>query len=420
MWQRNGWILALGFIAACLDDVSSPAGHTHQPLAALPRSEHLWVFHIAGGPYADHIQLVAIGDQPDAGGLRVFRPIWSRAWDGSPVNDFEDLQATALEPPGQRWEESTRLKSHGEPSDGSTLIDSVQPATAVDTTAWTWTLQSTRNGETLELTYRLIADTAFGMLTLADGTSYPMFGVRFDSAAENLIAPPLPAATQDSQPVVLIRLDDASATDRDFLQRLSARGLTAELAVPTRFLGGEGKLTWQDVRDWRSVGIGVVMHSRYHLSTNADAQHFIGETVGGFLEMAAHGFASHIFVQPGTWRDSIYFDSPAKLHTWRGALLRTFATVSECYAYRSSLLAPADSFRLGISHSTISDGVSNAWISSTWQKALRARYATVFLVHTYRLKTPDQLDWFLDLVADAKARGVVRVVANSEELFESP
>jgi len=162
------------------------------------------------------------------------------------------------------------------------------------------------------------------------------------------------------------------------------------------------------------------MHSRYHLSTNADAQHFIGETVGGFLEMAAHGFASHIFVQPGTWRDSIYFDSPAKLHTWRGALLRTFATVSECYAYSSSLLAPTDSFRLGISHTTISDGVSNGWISSTWQKALRPRYATVFLVHTYRLKTPDQLDWFLDLVADAKARGVVRVVANSEELFESP
>src|SRR5690349_2813344 len=206
MWQRNGWVLALGFIAACLDDVSSPPRHTQQPLAALPRSEHLWVFHIAGGPYADHIQLVAIGDQPDAGGLPVFRPIWSRAWDGSPVNDFDDLQATALEPPGQRWEESTQLKSHAQSSDGSTLIDSVyEPGTAGDTTKWTWTLQSTRNGETLELTYRLIADTAFGMLTLADGTSYPMFGVRFDSAAVNLIAPPLPAATHDSQPVVLIR-----------------------------------------------------------------------------------------------------------------------------------------------------------------------------------------------------------------------
>jgi len=44
----------------------------------------------------------------------------------------------------------------------------------------------------------------------------------------------------------------------------------------------------------------------------------------------------------------------------------------------------------------------------------------VFLVHTFRLTRPDQLDWFLDLVAAAKARGSVRVVSTSAELFGSP
>ena len=43
----------------------------------------------------------------------------------------------------------------------------------------------------------------------------------------------------------------------------------------------------------------------------------------------------------------------------------------------------------------------------------------MFLVHTVRLQTPNQLDWFLDQVAAAKARGAVRVVANSEDLFVS-
>ena len=165
--------------------------------------------------------------------------------------------------------------------------------------------------------------------------------------------------------------------------------------------------------------MGVAVHSRYHLSTGADAQHFMGETVGGFAEMAAHGLPSSVFVQPGTWRDSIYFDSPAKLRTWRGALLRTFATVSECYAYPYWVL-PADTLELGLSHVTISDGASDTLVRAWWRAALRPDHATVFLVHTFRLKSPDQLDWFLDMVTAAKAEGSVRVVSNSAELFGAP
>ena len=76
--------------------------------------------------------------------------------------------------------------------------------------------------------------------------------------------------------------------------------------------------------------------------------------------------------------------------------------------------------KIGLSHVTISDGLSERSIRSAWQVALRPNHATVFLVHTFHLKSLDQLDWFLDMVAAAKAQGSVRVVSNSAELFGPP
>jgi hypothetical protein len=385
---RKAWILmALLLAAACSDSVTAPVAVVPPAdpalvTAAALRGAHLWVFHISGGRYAEHIQLVMMGDGTSRQTRRLFRPIASRAWDGTTTNDFARLRARPDDPTGLRW----------------TLRDA--------------------SGHTLRLAYTLRGDTATGALTLRDATRYPLVGVRFSAAVVTLIAPALAQTSHDSQPAVLIRLDDVPGTDRDFLGRLQARGLTAEIAVPTRFAGQPNRLTWDELRSWRAAGMGVVLHSRYHLSTGADAQHFISETVGGFAEMAAHGFATHVFVQPGTWRDSIYFDSPTKLHTWRGALLRTFTTVAECYARRYSL-PRADSLALGLPHVTISDGISDSVTRRIWEVALRPNHVTVFLVHTARLTTPNQLDWFLDDVATARARGAVRVVANSEDLFWS-
>jgi len=385
MWQRNIWILTLGLSVACLDVGTAPAGDnpTSSVGASQAPGEHLWVFHVAGGQYAAHIQLLAIGDRANAQGRRVFRPIPSRAWDGTPTNDLAGFQVT---------------------------VD--------DSVGTSWTLRS-KEGETLRLAYAVAGDTATGALTLADGTSYPAFGVRFDSAAVDLVASPLAPINYNSLPVVLIRLDDVFTSDRDFLARLAARGLAAEIAVPTRLAGLPNHLNWDELRQWRASGMGVVAHSRYHLNTGADAQHFVAEVVGGLVDLRAEGLASSIFVQPGSWRDSILFDVPAKTHTWRGSLLRTFTTVSECYTYAYSL-PRADSVELGISHANISDGSSNQWIRAAWRIALQPNHATVFLVHTFRLQTQDQLDWFLDMVAAAKASGSVRVVSTSAEMFGLP
>src|SRR5713101_1433151 len=99
MWQRNLTVLALGLSVACLDVGTAPSG----PLSSQAPGEHLWVFHIAGGPYAGHIQLLAIGDRANAHGHRVFRPIPSRAWDGTPTNDFAGFQVTVDDSAGSSW-----------------------------------------------------------------------------------------------------------------------------------------------------------------------------------------------------------------------------------------------------------------------------------------------------------------------------
>jgi len=99
--------------------------------------------------------------------------------------------------------------------------------------------------------------------------------------------------------------------------------------------------------------------------------------------------ASDIFVQPGSWRDSILFDVPAKTHSWRGSLLRTFTTVSECYTYFYYLYVPrADSLELGLSHTTVSDGASNQWIRTAWRVALQPNHATVFISPHLPQSTP--------------------------------
>ncbi len=380
-YGRRLWSVVLLLSVACSGGLFAPTPAGSSRLA----SEHLWVFHIDGGAYAAHVQLVAIGDHArpiQSATGRVFRPLASRAADGSVTNDLAAFVATANDSTGLRW-----------------------------------TLRRA-DGNALQLAYTIAGDTASGALRLPDGTRYPVVGVRFDSAAANLIAPPFVPVSGSQPPVVLLRLDDTQGTDRDFLRRLKARGLTAEIAVPTRLVGRGNNLTWQELGEWRAKGMGIVMHSRFHLKSSAHGQHLIAEIVGGFAEMKAHGFATSIFVQPGSWGDSIYFDSPTKLATWRGALLRTFATVSECYAYQP-LLARSAISPLGIGHVTISDGASDARIRQYWDVAQQPNHATVILVHTFRLRTKNQLDWFLDLVAAAQARGTVRVVANSEALFSA-
>ena len=372
-------LLALSL--ACIERAAGPDGTPRIPQRHAP-AVHFWVFHIAGGPFDAHVQLAMIRDRPTARGEREFRALPSTSWDGSAVNDFAGYEAVAGDSTGRLW----LFRSSG-----------------VDV---------------MRLAYDVVGDTATGSLTFNSGEMYPVMGVRFQRSAASLtIAPALPSSALmgDSTPTVLVRLDDAMGTDRAFLQRLADRGLVAEIAAPTRLVGGPGRLTWDELQFWRARQMGVVAHSRYHQPTGAGGASFVAEVVGGMTDMDAIGMRTTIFVQPGSWTDSIYFDTPGKLQTWRGSLLRTFSTVAECYAFAN--VRRAGVYAQGLSHVTISDGLTDDRIRGAWLTAQRPFAVTVFLVHTWRLKTPDQVDWFLDLIADAKSRGVIRVVSTSDQLF---
>src|SRR3989449_6321077 len=76
----------------------------------------------------------------------------------------------------------------------------------------------------------------------------------------------------------MIRLDDAFDTDRDFLGRLAVRGLRAEIAVPTRLAELPDHLTWNELRQWRASGMGVVAQDRK--STRLNSSHgYISDAV---------------------------------------------------------------------------------------------------------------------------------------------
>ena len=142
------------------------------------------------------------------------------------------------------------------------------------------------------------------------------------------------------------------------------------------------------------------------------------EFAGSLADMAAHGVPTTVFVQPGTWRDSMSFDAAAKLRNWRGALIRSLSTVFESYVYNGSQCVPfPDSVAYGLGHVTISNGVTPDVILQAWLRATQPRHATVFLVHSRTVRPAGMLDWFLDTLASARASGRIRVVGSVQELF---
>jgi hypothetical protein len=224
--------------------------------------------------------------------------------------------------------------------------------------------------------------------------------------------------SDDSTPLVLIRVDDDRPTDRDFERRLMARGLYAELAIPTALVGKDRRPGWAELRDLATQGFVPVAHSRVHGAAPAADQQFIGEVIGSLSDLAAHNMPTTIFVQPGTWQDSLNFDTPATIENWRGSLFQTFTANVEAYVYPVPRLCPlGNSVRLGLSHYTVSNGASPRSILYAWTLATQPWHCTVFMVHTLSLPSPGTLDWFLDSLAVAKATGRIRLAHSVSEFF---
>ena len=213
-------------------------------------------------------------------------------------------------------------------------------------------------------------------------------------------------------------LDDIPPTDPPFIERLTRRSLCAQLAVITRYVGIDGRPDWPALQTWAKLGFGMAAHSRTH-SANMDPDvGFMSEVVGALHDLAEHGLRTTVFVQPGSWRDSLFFDSRAKVRNWRGSLFRTFTEVTGAYVYPGwTQLPPPDSLRLGFGHITISDGMSHAAMLDRWQAAQTPGRGTVFVIHSLNLPSPDTLNWFLDSIVTARLSGRVRLVCSERDLF---
>lgn len=143
------------------------------------------------------------------------------------------------------------------------------------------------------------------------------------------LSPPPPLAASG---VITLRIDDCAASDSVSLALLARHHLVASFAVPTRLVGRPGRCPHRLLDSMAAHGNAVEAHSRFHGAEPATFADFYLETVGASRDLHAMGFDPRVFVQPGTWRTGpASFDSPEKLQTPYGALLRRVYRGVEAY-----------------------------------------------------------------------------------------
>jgi hypothetical protein len=347
-----------------------------------------WVFHVAGGRFDSHVQIVSIlfGASNDTNVRVAVFP--SRDWQGRFTLDLAVSAASGS-------------CSGAECSIVLSLVD----------------------GEIAHLHYAVTGDSVEGEARFTDLTgaasTFPMIGFRIDTAPYRNVASDTFTfrATVDSVPRVLLRLDDNSPSDPAFIARMQARGLYGELAVPTSSVGKDGRPSWNDLRLRASQGFTIVAHSRNHSAGTRTDLEFMAEVLGSLTDLAREGLRTTEFVQPGMWRDSLSFDSEGKVRGWRGALLKTFTSVFHAYVYSVPRDITADSLALGLGHYTLSADPAATRLNEAWKLATTKNWAMVFLVHSWQLPHADTLDWFLDSLAAARQSGRIRLMRSAREMF---
>lgn len=266
---------------------------------------------------------------------------------------------------------------------------------------------------------RVQGDTMRGTLTTDSAgvrRQYTLVALRVSANVMPVLHSSSKSPAADSTPLVLLRLDDDPPSDTIVIPRLLARHLFGEVAVPTALVGLQGRPAWGWLDTLTEVGFTLAAHSRFHTATTGSSLELITEVLGSLGDLAAHGHSTTVFVQPGTWEDSIDFSSPELLQNWRGALFQTFTSVFEAYAWPPSQPLPlVDSLAMGIGHVTVTDGATHDEILHDWDMALdRGRFITI-LIHSANVVPVNSLDWFLDSLANAVRGGRIRLAHSSAD-----
>lgn len=144
----------------------------------------------------------------------------------------------------------------------------------------------------------------------------------------------------DAPAVLSLRADDCPSQDVATLALLRELRLRAEFAVPSRLVGQPPNCRRSFILQILRAGSAVESHSRFHGAPPADFTEFYLEAVGSAEDLRRLGADPRIFIQPGTWnRGPALLDSPAKLATPYGALLRRVYSGIEAYNPRSSVVS---------------------------------------------------------------------------------
>lgn len=189
--------------------------------------------------------------------------------------------------------------------------------------------------------------------------------------------------------VVSLRIDDCGRADSASLGALQRFHLIASFAVPTRLVGRATSCSPALLRAIADGGNAIEAHSRFHSWAPATFADFYLETVGSQRDLAAMGYDPRVFVQPGSWNAGpTLFDSPAKLDTPYGALLRRVYEAVEAYQQLDPLVPlPADGGRWPtpreitflsadqVSRYTREAAAGHGWIEFMWHSGAEPRAA---------------------------------------------
>jgi hypothetical protein len=214
-----------------------------------------------------------------------------------------------------------------------------------------------------------------------------------------------------------LRVDDIFASDTTLFRLLRERQLTAEVAVPSAWVGLPGHVDRQMLQIVRDAGFSISAHSRLHGKDPTSAAAFVIETLGAKDELRAMGFSPWSFAQPGTWTDAFDFSDSLRLRSPGADFIRTYFTVLEAYPPHSVEYTPplSGSELLAVNHATLD--LTSVDFAIQWvDRVVRDRKWMEWMIHSYQIGRPGHESWqdvtrVLDHIVALRDSGQLLVVS---------
>lgn len=228
---------------------------------------------------------------------------------------------------------------------------------------------------------------------------------------------------------VVLQFDDGDQRDHELVfPLLKARGLVAGTSLVSQNLDGGENLTVAQAHELQANGWEILCHSRSHEDNLTAApkpyRKFVAETAGAKTDLEELGLNVQSFQQPGTWTGRYYFDTPEKLDTRAGRLLRE--TFAASFAFiRYDLWNYVRPLPVGERHGGAlagGDTLSLETLRGAVDNAIRYGALAHFRFHSNKIGKSggvpeDAFTSFLDYVQDATESGLVANLTPTAAMF---